>query len=448
MVAPANFEGRIWKPVSTIAIIGAGMAGIGAAYRLEAAAAKTTVFEKCPYPGGHATSFHYDGGWIFDHGPHISFTKNVRMQELFAESVRGQYESIRARVNNYWKGQWIKHPAQVNLHGLPTDLLVRILEELIRVQFQEPGPIANYADWLTASFGRAFAETFPMQYGLKFHTTRAANMTTDWVGQRLYRPELAEVLHGALSSETEDVHYITDFRYPRQGGFVSFLKPLAAKADVRLGYEVTGIDARRRELRFGDGTTAEYDHLISSLPLPDLISLIEGTPTDVVEAAGQLACTTCIIVNIGLNREDVSDNHWTYFYDQDFCFSRLSFPHMLSPRNAPPGAGSIQAEVYYSKKYKPLDRTPESCIDLVIGDLRRCGLIRDEDRILFRNVLVAPYANIIFDLERPAALAQVKEYLGELRIETCGRYGEWSYAWSDESFMSGEQAAEKVLERM
>lgn len=431
-----------------IAILGAGMAGIGAAHRLRTEKAQTTVFEKCPFPGGHASSFRYDGGWIFDHGPHISFTKNPRMQELFAASVSGQYESIRARVNNYWKGQWIKHPAQVNLHGLPTDLLVRILEELIRTQFQTPGPIATYADWLTASFGRTFAETFPMQYGLKFHTTHASNMTTDWVGQRLYRPELAEVLRGALSSETEDVHYIADFRYPRQGGFVSFLKPLAAKADVRLGYEVTRINPRQRELRFGNGTIAGFDHLISSLPLPDLISLIDGAPSDILEAAGQLACTTCIIVNIGLSREDISENHWTYFYDQDFCFSRLSFPHMLSPHNAPQGAGSIQAEVYYSKKYKPLDRTPESCIDLVISDLKRCGLVRDEDRILFRDVLVAPYANIIFDLDRPAALAKVKEYLGELQIETCGRYGEWSYAWSDESFMSGEQAAERVLERM
>jgi len=120
----------------------------------------------------------------------------------------------------------------------------------------------------------------------------------------------------------------------------------------------------------------------------------------------------------------------------------------LSPHNVPRGKGAIQAEVYYSWKYRPLDRSPESCIDLVIADLRRCGLLRDDDRIIFRDVMLAKYANIVFDLERPAALATIRAYLEEVGIETAGRYGEWSYAWTDESFMSGEQAAQRVLDRM
>ena len=52
----------------------------------------------------------------------------------------------------------------------------------------------------------------------------------------------------------------------------------------------------------------------------------------------------------------------SYFYDQDICFSRLSFPHMLSANNVPEGAGSIQAEVYFSEKYKPLTGKPEGWI--------------------------------------------------------------------------------------
>jgi protoporphyrinogen oxidase len=434
--------------MTNIVILGAGMAGLGAAHRLHAEGLHTTVLEKRSHIGGHASTRVSEGGWVFDEGPHISFTKNRRMQELFAASVGGQYEAIKAEVNNYWKGQWIKHPAQVNLYGLPTELLVKTLEELIRAQFQEPGPVANYEDWLVASFGRTFAETFPMQYGRKYHTTDAANMTTDWVGPRLYRPALAEVLRGALSPQTPDVHYITDFRYPSHGGFVSYLKPFGDRADVRFGHEVTQIDPTACEVEIANGARLSYDCLISSLPLPELIPRIAGAPQAVREAAAQLACTTCVIVNLGLDREDVSPAHWTYFYDQDFCFSRLSFPHMLSPHNVPPGKGAIQAEVYYSWKYKPLDRTPESCIDLVLADLKRCGLVRDDDRVVFRDVMVAQYANVIFDLERPAALKTVRDYLDEVGIETAGRYGEWSYAWTDESFMSGEHAAQRVLDRL
>jgi len=58
---------------------------------------------------------------------------------------------------------------------------------------------------------------------------------------------------------------------------------------------------------------------------------------------------------------------------------------------------------------------------------------------------VLPYANVIFDLERAASLALVHGYLDELGIGYCGRYGDWGYMWTDESFMSGERAAEATL---
>jgi protoporphyrinogen oxidase len=135
----------------------------------------------------------------------------------------------------------------------------------------------------------------------------------------------------------------------------------------------------------------------------------------------------------------------TYFYDEDICFTRLGFPHMLTARNAPPGTGSIQAEVYFSDKYKPLTGSPEDWIEPVLRDLRRCGLLREEDRVLYSKAMLLRYANIIFDLDRAAALATVHGYLDEIGIAYCGRYGDWGYMWTDESFISGEGAAERAL---
>jgi len=122
---------------------------------------------------------------------------------------------------------------------------------------------------------------------------------------------------------------------------------------------------------------------------------------------------------------------------------------MLSPRVVPPGAGSFQAEIYYSQKYRPFDRDPkelmESSIEQTIQDLTRCGLLRENDEILFKNAFHVPYANIIFDLDRPKALEVVHGYLNELGIYPCGRYGLWGYQWTDESFVSGEEAAGRAL---
>jgi protoporphyrinogen oxidase len=287
-----------------------------------------------------------------------------------------------------------------------------------------------------------------MEYTHKYHTTAAANMTTAWLGQRLYRPSLEEMLRGALTPETPDVHYVSLFRYPTQGGFISYLNPFFDRADLHLAHQLVRIDPAERTLHFSNGAACRYRGLVSSIPLPELVPLIDGAPPNVVNAAGRLACTTAVVVNLGVSREDLSAAHWSYFYDRDISITRVNFPHMLSPHNAPRGHGTIQAEIYYSKKYRPIDRAPEEHIAPVIADLRRCGLLRDSDEVVFREARVIPYANIIFDHDREPALAIVHGYLEEIGIASCGRYGEWGYLWTDESFLSGERAAQRTLERL
>jgi protoporphyrinogen oxidase len=431
-----------------ISILGSGMAGCGAAHYLNAEGMTSVMYDKNSYYGGHTASHQYESGFTFDEGPHISFTNVERIQKLLAENVNFQYETLKAYVDNYWQGHWIKHPAQCNLYGLPTDLVVSILRDFVQAQNTDHGEIENYADWLRASFGNTFAETFPMEYTIKYHTTTADNMSTDWLGPRLYRPNLEEVLHGALTPSTPDVHYVENFRYPSRGGFGSYLKPfIIEQTDLRLSHQLIHIDPKQKTLHFTNGVIDAYEHLISSVPLPELIPTIAGTPADVLAASQKLACSTAVIVNLGVNRPDLLDAHWTYFYDRDICFTRISTPYRQSPNNVPAGAGSLQAEVYFSKKYRPLDRAPEEWIQPVIDDLIRCGILREDDELLFKNVLFVPYANVIFDLERADALSIVHSYLDDLGIAYCGRYGEWAYIWTDESFMSGEKSAQKILER-
>ena len=424
------------------------MAGFGAAHRLHAEGLTPVMYDKNAYHGGHTASVRYDSGFLFDRGPHISFTKDPRIQDLFADSVDHHYETVQINLNNYWRGYWPRHPVQLHLHGLPEDVIVKVIADFVEQRQGPDQPVRNYADWLLSSFGRTFAELFPMQYTRKYHLTTADNMSIDWLGPRIYRPSLEEVLRGALSPSSAHAHYITDFRYPSNGGFVSYLKKFAPLGNLRLDHELVSLDPKMRELRFSNGALAHYDALISSVPLPDLVRMIRGVPQDVLDASRRLACSTCVLVNVGVDRKDLSDAHITYFYDEDICFTRLSFPHLLSASNVPPGTGSIQAEVYFSDKYKPLTTSPHALIQPVIADLRRCGLLREDDRILFSSAMLLQYANIIFDLDRTAALATVHGYLDELGIAYCGRYGDWGYLWTDESFKSGENAAQKVLDRV
>jgi len=428
-----------------VAILGSGMAGLGAAWRLRAEGVASVVYDKNPYPGGHTAS-HRVEGFVFDEGPHVSFTKDETVRRLFAEAVGGRYEAVDARINNYWRGHWIRHPAITNLHGLPADLVVDVVKDFVERAHQAPAEIRTYEDWLVASYGRTFAQTFPMQYTRKYHTTEAANLSTDWVGPRLYQARLEEVLHGAVSPDTPNIHYVQDYRYPAEDGFQAFLGGLTGESTLALEHRAVEVDPRLREVRFANGVVAGYDHLISSVPLPDLVPMIAGAPADVLEAANRLACTTLVLVNLGVARPDVSGASWNYYYDDEFPFSRVSYPRTFSTRTVPDGMSAIQAEVYFSRKYRPLEGPPEAWIEPTIEGLTRCGVLRPDDRIVLRQAMLVPYANIIFDLEREAALRTVHGYLDEVGIGYCGRYGDWGYLWSDEAFRSGERAAQAALD--
>ncbi len=433
--------------MANIAVLGSGMAGLGAARRLREEGVDAVVFDKRPNFGGH-TSSHVWAGFTFDEGPHVSFTRDERIQGLLAGNVGGEFETIHAKMTNYWKGHWIKHPAQVNLHGLPTDLVVEIVKDFVAAHQEPPGEFKNYQEFLYASFGKTFAETFPMEYALKYHTTSADNMSTDWLGPRFYRPSLDEVLRGALEPNTAHAHYVDYFRYPTRGGFMAYLPGFAEGTDIQTHHEVTSVDPKARRLQFANGTHIDYEHLISSLPLKVLIPRIQGVPSDVIDATERLACSEVVLVNVAVRRADLLDAHWSYYYDRDIFFTRLHMPHLLSPNNAPPGCGSIQAECYYSSKYRPLDRSPEDCIEPVVRDLRKCGILRENDEIVFTNAMHIPFANIIFDLDRAEAVETVHGYLRDIDIHPCGRYGDWGYLWTDEAFISGENAAEQVLKEL
>ena len=338
---------------SEVVVLGGGVSGLGAAKQLSLHGLKAQIFDLRARPGGITSSTRTSTGFVFDEGAHISFTNNIHVREIFEERLDGKVLTGPVYCNNYWQGYWLKHPAQVNMHGLPAQLIDLCISDFINALGQKQKKINNYRDWLISSFGNNFAETFPLAYTRKYHTTDAENLTTDWLGRRLYRPTLDEVQRGAKEHEPFDVHYVSNFRYPAEGGFDRFLTGLSDEARYSGLHEVAEIDLDTKSIHFTNGHITKFDRIISSLPLPVLIAAIRQSPEAVRSAAKLLSCSQAVVVNIGLNRPVDTKAQWTYFYDEDIPFARTSFPGNLSPANVPAGAGSIQAEIYFSDKYRP-----------------------------------------------------------------------------------------------
>ncbi|MFQ5873510.1 MAG: protoporphyrinogen/coproporphyrinogen oxidase [Dehalococcoidia bacterium] len=421
-----------------VAILGAGLAGLSAAYHLPGW--DCHVYDQHPYYGGHAHSWSY-GGFIFDEGPHVSFTKSAKVRELFARSVGGGYYESMVIASNYFYGHILAHPAQTNLYGLPEALVQGCIGDLAQAEAELGGTPANYAEWCYQNLGRTFSEEFTFRYTRKYWTLDPRRMTTDWIGVRVYRPSLPEVIAGATNAGGGNHYYIQEIRYPQEGGFYSFTHLLAQGRDLRLGHQLVELDLRSRRLTFANGRSEHYDHLISSLPLPELVRVIKDAPAPVRDAAQELSCSSIVIVNVGLKGNSLPHCHWMYFYDDDIIFSRVSFPHMLSPNNVPPGHSSLQAEVYFSKhRPLPVARVTEK----VLSDLRRVGLLRDADDIVLCRTEWVQYGNVIFDEQRARSLATVRRFLEGQRVLPCGRYGEWAYFWTDQAVLSGEKAAKQL----
>jgi protoporphyrinogen oxidase len=430
----------------SVAVIGSGMAGLAALDALVDADKPARVYEAGPTWGGHTRSDVVEG-FTFDEGPHVSFTTDERVRELFARGA-GRVLEIEASIGNTFGGHWIRHPAQCHLFGLDTDLVAKCIDDLAKARYGPPSEIRNYADWCRDAFGATFAETFPFAYTRKYWTVPASDLGIDWIGKRVYAPTVEEVVRGALAPDNEgSFHYLSHARYPAHGGFQSFLRSFAHPEHVECGKRVVEVDPGRKILRFEDETETGYDALISTMPLPELVRAIDPrrVPSEVRAAAEVLLCTSVALVDIAVDRADLCEHHWFYSYDENEAFSRVSFPHMLSPANAPDGKGCIQAEVYYSSK-RQLPCGPAILPERVIDDLVSLGVLHSRNEVLWARCRQVPFANVVFDHNRQPALDVIRPWMEEEKILLAGRYGEWGYHWTDDAVRSGWQAAAAVLD--
>lgn len=426
-----------------VAILGAGFAGLAAAQRVQQLGLCPKIYEKNAYIGGHAHSFNVNN-FIFDEGVHVSFTKDAMIQQSLANAIDNQYYEQQFIVNNYWRGTYLPHPAQCHLHGLPIELIQECLKDFEEFPLRQKDIPSNYAEWCYQKLGSTFSENFIFPYTRKYWTLSPEKLALDWIGQRVYIPTLEEVKQGAVSNCSSQTYYIQQMRYPKHGGFSAYSKFFSDVQSIHLHHKVIAIDLTKKQLHFKHNASTHFDYLISSLPLPELIKLINDVPFEVKKAAEQLAYTSLAIINIGLkNLKTFPPGHMIYFYDEDVCFSRCSFPHRLSPFAVPEGASSIQLEVYYSK-FQPLMESSDDLLKRVLSDLYRIQLLDVKDEIDIAEVHYIPYANVIFDHHRQHNLSIVQDYLEEKTIICCGRYGAWDYYWSDESIKSGWQAASKL----
>lgn len=417
--------------MSNNVILGAGIAGISAAYHLKQKGENSVIFEKDNDWGGLCGFFEIDG-FRFDRFVHFTFAKDEKIAELFAKS--SPLYAHPPVSYNYWRGCWLKHPAQNNLAPLPIEEKVKIIDSFVNRPRKDVAEISDYAEWLRVQYGDYFAENFPFAYTRKYWGVEAKQLETKWVGNRLHVSPLPEVLRGAFAEQQENFYYTKFMNYPKKGGFRSIMNECRKGLDIRLNKKAVRIDTAAKQVEFSDGTVEKYDNLISSLPLPEIIKMISDVPENVQNATKQLRWTCGYQVSLGFNRPDVAKYLWFYIYDEDVPPARVYSPNLKSPDNAPDGCSSLQAEIFFANGAKVVDKN--IILQKTVEKLKEICQFNDSD-VVVKDIRFEPYANIIFTPEIYESRKVVREWLQAQGIKTIGRFGEWDYLWSHQAFESG-----------
>lgn len=443
-------------------ILGAGLAGLSSSYHI--GHKDCLIFEARNHAGGHIYS-HYSNGFIWDEGPHVSFTSNNYVRNLFETSVDGNLLDYPVNVSNYYKGSWIPHPAQSNLHAIPDPLRSTCLSDFLKKRENPNSQLApkNYGEWLDQAFGNTFSKTFPSVYTRKYWTVDPEQLTTEWIGNRVYYPDVETVKNGYTKTPEKQTHYISTVRYPSVGGYMSFANLIKQNSELRFNYQVVRINLNDRLIHFANGETSKFRKLINSLPLPEFVRLANA-PREVLNAAGKLSCTSLLLINVTANHSAKKPFHWMYVYDEDKLSTRINFIELLSPNNAPKGKTGIQVEVYESPHLQ-INRPDHEIASIVCDELKQMGLIQEIESVHTNRI---QWANVIFDHARrenqeiilnwlvsfglhrePDDLEPMTDWetkqsieLGEIIL--AGRFGQWKYFWTDDCVLRGRFIAESV----
>jgi UDP-galactopyranose mutase len=209
-----------------------------------------------------------------------------------------------------------------------------------------------------------------------------------------------------------------------------------------LGRTAVRIELPSRQVVFEDGAIVAFDQLIYTLPLPFIPRLVPNVPSEVKRACEGLRYQGIYCVNLGIDREAISDKHWIYYYEDAFPFHRLSLPANFSPDTVPAGKSAIATEVAFSEM-RPLDR--ETAVEKTIEGLIAARLISAEDSISLVHTEEILPAYVIYDLQHASNVATIREWLLQYGIRTAGRFGEWQYFNMDHSMRSGKRAVDEIV---
>jgi len=422
-------------------VIGGGPSGLALAFGLQG---DTLILEKEGTVGGLCRSFHYGCG-VFDIGGHSFHTPYPAVYELIHKlTSAGLYTQTRdARI--YTHRTLIPYPFQKFYDQIPSRQVVAECDTGLRSISTENSIASNLQDQIVGKFGLGIAKHFMLPYNRKLWARDIKEISCEWTSERVAAPKGQIQRFETTGGSRQPLQSDTQVSYPLKGGFEELFRnfvPLLPGVEVNS--QVVSIDPYNKVAVTEKGDHYTWDYLVSTIPLPMLTRLVEGTPDEVTMMADRLQYMSLRVELLLTDKPLDTPIQRIYIADPNIPPHKIALNHNSSDYLRQKPQHAIMAEVSISsEKRVDVDQIASKTIAL----LCEMGILSSPESITWRGHIDVDFAYPVYTHERPSLVKAIKDWMADRHIYTLGRFGDWEYINSDKCIMKGLNLASELHQK-
>jgi protoporphyrinogen oxidase len=431
-------------------IVGAGISGLSVAYHLRKLGKEYLMIDQNE-PGGLCRTITHNN-FFFDITGHVIHFSDEEYKNFIESTLGSNLLYLKRKALFFFQGYYAPYPFQIYFYKIPVrkivDECITGLREIVCMTHQKiPN---NFKEWIFANFGTGISKYFMIPYNEKLWCFPLEKISLEWVKKYIPKVDANYILNIVKKNENsneQEIGYNSYFFYPKKGGIEALPKSMMTKIGDAKFVKMRLISvnfARKEALLNNNGNTMRirWKRIISTIPLPDLISIIEDCLPIIKYYASNLSYTSLISINLGVKGEVETDAHWIYFPEYEVPFHRIVIQSNLSPYVSPNSTYSliIEKSVYSVQKINI-----QELYNKIIAYLLKINLLRRKDDIMVSRVNTIKYAYPIYDINHYCKREIILKFLEENGVYSIGRFGSWEYMSMEDCFIQSKKVVNKIM---